>query len=117
MTREKREGPPETTPLVRTYHQITTMHAQSVVSTVRFQLGMSLQFNSTSIATDVQARSRWLVAYTLIRNPSLLPLTASNLSRSPGRANLVSIAPTTTEPNSDELAMLAGTETNASTNW
>ncbi len=30
--------------------------------------------------TDIQARNRWLVAYTLIRNPSLVKLTASNLA-------------------------------------
>ena len=28
-----------------------------------------------------QSRNRWLVAYTLIRNPSLQPLTASNIAR------------------------------------
>lgn len=32
-----------------------------------------------SIYADVQARNRWLVAYTLIRNPSLQKLTASNI--------------------------------------
>ena len=30
--------------------------------------------------TDIQARNRWLVAYTLIKNPSLVKLTASNLA-------------------------------------
>ena len=33
------------------------------------------------VAIERHYRNRWLVAYTLLRNPSLQPLTASNIAR------------------------------------
>ncbi len=44
-----------------------------------YNLMLLINILHTSSVGGVQARNRWLVAYTLIRNPSLVKLTASNL--------------------------------------
>ena len=44
---------------------------------------MLLSLNIIEVYPRQKIRNRWLVAYTLVRNPSLLNLTSTNLNKKP----------------------------------